>query len=110
MPLSGNGLAQHVSDPAFALTVAEIFSDKTDKTAAQTMSPEMRAAMDDLGLDAATIGASSIFSGEEETFAWARAVSRLTEMGTKTWAEGSKASDDLPNPDRDEMALDQGLM
>lgn len=90
--------------------VAEIFSDKKDKTAAQTMSPDMRAAMDDLGLDATAIGASSIFSGEEETFAWARAVSRLTEMGTKSWAEGAKAKDDVHSPERREMLLDQGLM
>lgn len=42
--------------------------------------------MDDLGLSAETVGASSIFTGEEEIFAFARAVSRLTEMGSVQWA------------------------
>ncbi len=35
------------------------------------------------------IGASSIFSGEEEVFAFARACSRLVQMGSKDWAETS---------------------
>lgn len=33
-----------------------------------------------------SIGTSSLFSGEEEIFAWARAVSRLSEMGTVNWS------------------------
>ena len=37
--------------------------------------------MDDLGLDAGDVGSSSLFSGEEELFAFARAVSRLSQMG-----------------------------
>jgi protein AFG1 len=44
--------------------------------------------MDDLGLSAETVGASSLFSGDEEMFAFARCVSRLSQMGTKEWAEG----------------------
>lgn len=46
--------------------------------------------MDDLGLDADTVGASSIFTGDEEVFAFARAVSRLSEMGTADWARRVK--------------------
>lgn len=34
--------------------------------------------MDDLGLSAETVGASSIFTGEEEVFAFARAVVRFS--------------------------------
>lgn len=48
--------------------------------------------MDDLGLDAGTIGASSIFTGDEEIFAFARAVSRLAEMGTRQWADRVKGA------------------
>ncbi|KAG0152018.1 hypothetical protein CROQUDRAFT_86235 [Cronartium quercuum f. sp. fusiforme G11] len=66
-------------------TLSEIFSDGSEKSQ-KSISPEMRAAMDDLGLDLQTIGTSSLFSGEEETFAWARAVSRLSEMGTVNWS------------------------
>lgn len=47
----------------------------------------MRAMMDDLGLSADVVGASSIFTGDEEVFAFARAVvspeilARLAERG-----------------------------
>lgn len=47
----------------------------------------MRSIMDDLGLSDQVVGASSIFSGEEEVFAFARACSRLVQMGSKEWAE-----------------------
>ena len=50
------------------------------------------AMMDDLGLDAGIIGSSSIFTGDEEIFAFARAVSRLSEMGTRHWAERTKGA------------------
>jgi hypothetical protein len=33
------------------------------------------------GLDATKVGASALFSGDEELFAFARCVSRLTQMG-----------------------------
>lgn len=36
--------------------------------------------MDDLGLSAETVGASSIFTGEEEVFAFARAVVCLLSL------------------------------
>lgn len=47
----------------------------------------MRALMDDLGLDMKALKNSSIFSGDEERFAFARALSRLTEMGSVQWIE-----------------------
>lgn len=34
-----------------------------------------------------TIGKSSMFSGDEEVFAFARACSRLIQMGSKEWTE-----------------------
>ena len=69
------------------------------------MSDHMRSVMDDLvsppvcrperpltqwcakGLSDHVVGNSSMFTGEEEVFAFARACSRLVEMGSKQWAE-----------------------
>ena len=50
-------------------------------------SDQMRALMDDLKLTMDDIGGASIFSGDEELFAFARLLSRLSEMGTKHYAE-----------------------
>jgi len=47
----------------------------------------MRSLMDDLGMDMRMLKNSSIFSGEEERFAFARALSRLTEMRSVQWIE-----------------------
>lgn len=43
--------------------------------------------MDDLGLSMSALKSSSIFSGDEERFAFARALSRLAEMEGKDWVE-----------------------
>ena len=47
----------------------------------------MRNLMDDLGLSMSALKSSSIFSGDEERFAFQRALSRLAEMGSKEWVE-----------------------
>jgi len=47
----------------------------------------MRSLMDDLGLDMKMLKNSSIFTGDEERFAFARALSRLAEMGGVQWIE-----------------------
>lgn len=47
----------------------------------------MRNLMDDLGLSVQALKNTSIFSGDEERFAFARALSRLAEMGSKEWVE-----------------------
>lgn len=47
----------------------------------------MRMMMDDLGLSVEALKSTSIFSGDEERFAFARALSRLAEMGSKEWVE-----------------------
>ncbi|KAI9370642.1 AFG1-like ATPase-domain-containing protein [Aspergillus egyptiacus] len=51
------------------------------------LSDAMRMMMDDLGLSVKALKTSSIFSGDEERFAFARALSRLHEMGSKEWVE-----------------------
>src|SRR5258708_28692862 len=47
----------------------------------------MRNLMDDLGMSMTMLKSSSLFSGDEERFAFARALSRLTEMGSQQWVE-----------------------
>ena len=47
----------------------------------------MRNLMDDLGMSVQALKNTSIFSGDEERFAFARALSRLAEMGSKEWVE-----------------------
>ncbi|RJE27384.1 mitochondrial ATPase [Aspergillus sclerotialis] len=51
------------------------------------ISDAMRMMMDDLGLSVQALKSTSIFSGDEERFAFARALSRLHEMGSKEWVE-----------------------
>ena len=47
----------------------------------------MRQMMDDLGLSMNMLKNSSLFSGDEERFAFSRALSRLSEMGSQEWVE-----------------------
>lgn len=58
-----------------------------DVDAHQDVSDVMRNLMDDLGMNMSMLKNSSIFSGDEERFAFARALSRLSEMGSKEWVE-----------------------
>ncbi|PPQ78115.1 hypothetical protein CVT24_006416 [Panaeolus cyanescens] len=66
--------------------VFQVFSDDPNSEAKQ-ISDHMRSVMDDLGLSNEVVGSSSMFTGEEEVFAFARACSRLVQMGSKEWAE-----------------------
>ncbi|KAJ3516281.1 hypothetical protein NLJ89_g1221 [Agrocybe chaxingu] len=68
--------------------VFKVFSDDPSETAHKIhISDHMRSVMDDLGLSNDVVGSSSMFTGEEEVFAFARACSRLVQMGSKEWAE-----------------------
>ncbi|TCD69225.1 hypothetical protein EIP91_008328 [Steccherinum ochraceum] len=68
--------------------ITKIFAD--DPSAKTTdISDHMRSVMDDLGLSSDAVGASSMFTGEEEIFAFARCCSRLVQMGSKEWAESA---------------------
>ncbi|XP_015269300.1 PREDICTED: lactation elevated protein 1-like [Gekko japonicus] len=52
---------------------------------------ESRILMDDLGLSQDSAKALSMFTGEEEIFAFQRTISRLTEMQTEQyWKEGDR--------------------
>jgi len=67
--------------------IYQVFSDEGDTS--KDISNHQRSIMDDLGLSASTVGSSSMFTGEEEVFAFARCCSRLVQMGSKEWAEMS---------------------
>ena len=67
-------------------------SKKKGETPASTdpgenLDDAMRSLMDDLGMNMTMLKNSSIFSGDEERFAFARALSRLSEMGSQEWVE-----------------------
>lgn len=47
----------------------------------------MRQMMDDLGMNMKMLKNSSLFTGDEERFAFSRALSRLSEMGSQEWVE-----------------------
>ncbi|KAG5654596.1 hypothetical protein H0H81_011571 [Sphagnurus paluster] len=66
--------------------VFKVFSDE-GSSSGKPVSDHMRSVMDDLGLSDQVVGTSSMFTGEEEVFAFARACSRLVQMGSKEWAE-----------------------
>ncbi|KAG6817884.1 hypothetical protein H0H87_001716 [Tephrocybe sp. NHM501043] len=66
--------------------IYKVFSDN-DPAGSKPVSDHMRSVMDDLGLSGDVVGTSSMFTGEEEVFAFARACSRLVQMGSREWAE-----------------------
>ncbi|KAI0258600.1 AFG1-like ATPase-domain-containing protein [Gloeopeniophorella convolvens] len=69
--------------------IFEIFSDDSAAASDAHVSDHMRAIMDDLGLPAEIAGAASMFSGEEELFAFARCCSRLVQMGSTEWMDSA---------------------
>lgn len=70
--------AMHSGQKTGALPAGDEHHDVTDV---------MRSLMDDLGMNMAMLKNSSIFTGDEERFAFARALSRLSEMGSQEWVE-----------------------
>ncbi|TFK64043.1 AFG1 family mitochondrial ATPase [Pluteus cervinus] len=66
--------------------ITQVFSGDSDASS-RPISDHMRSVMDDLGLSDHTIGNNAMFTGEEEVFAFARACSRLVQMGSREWAE-----------------------
>ncbi|KAK5133791.1 hypothetical protein LTR08_007220 [Meristemomyces frigidus] len=57
------------------------------KEAGSDVNDAMRSLMDDLGMSMDVLKNSSMFTGDEEAFAFARALSRLSEMGSQEWVE-----------------------
>ncbi|KAG9237391.1 AFG1-like ATPase-domain-containing protein [Amylocarpus encephaloides] len=61
--------------------------DRKGQSEGDDLDDAMRMMMDDLGMNMSMLKNSSIFSGDEERFAFARALSRLSEMGSREWVE-----------------------
>jgi protein AFG1 len=90
----------------FISSEVPIFQIFSDDGGGGEISSHQRAIMDDLvrpvsesvvrgadarqGLPAGVVGASSLFTGDEELFAFARCCSRLVEMGSVQWAESAR--------------------
>ncbi|CAG7962185.1 unnamed protein product [Penicillium nalgiovense] len=66
------------------------------------ISDAMRNLMDDLGMSVQALKNTSIFSGDEERFAFARALSRLSEMGSKEWVERGLGLGNTPAQNKEE--------
>lgn len=66
---------------------ADAADKKGQSEESEDLDSTMRNLMDDLGLNMKALKSSSIFSGDEERFAFARALSRLIEMGSQEWVE-----------------------
>ncbi|EER40160.1 mitochondrial ATPase [Histoplasma capsulatum H143] len=78
------------SDKSSASSSASLSSNTVNNSqdeVPETLPDSMRHLMDDLGLSMSALKSSSIFSGDEERFAFARALSRLAEMEGKDWVE-----------------------
>lgn len=61
--------------------------DIPESDAHTDVSDAMRSLMDDLGMNMSMLKNSNMFTGDEERFAFARALSRLVEMGSQEWVE-----------------------
>ena len=66
------------------------------------LSDAMRHLMDDLGMSVQALKNTSIFSGDEERFAFARALSRLAEMGSREWVERGLGVGKSPQESKEE--------
>jgi predicted ATPase len=70
-----------------AVSAAQQKGDVPEANEHHDVNDVMRALMDDLGMNMSMLKNSSLFTGDEERFAFARALSRLAEMGSKEWVE-----------------------
>lgn len=68
---------------------AEDVKSSIDDTDGGELEASMRSLIDDLGMDMKMLKNSSIFTGDEERFAFARALSRLAEMSSVQWVEAA---------------------
>jgi peroxisome-assembly ATPase len=95
VPLSHLFLSKDELDDSMKKTQQAVGKDSSaDEKAAKQKVDEghdvddvMRNLMDDLGMNMAMLKNSALFSGDEERFAFARALSRLSEMGSQEWVE-----------------------
>lgn len=74
-------------NPEKAHEAATAKEDDVAEGSGDALDAAMRNLMDDLGMNMDMLKNSNIFSGDEERFAFARALSRLSEMGSQEWVE-----------------------
>lgn len=85
-----------------AATSEDAANGDADKSA---MDDRLSHLMEDLEHNAEQLKNSNLFTGEEEAFAFARALSRLNEMGSKEWVErGLGLEKDGGKKERDDWA------
>lgn len=85
-----------------AATAADEAGDGPDRAA---LDDRLAHLMEDLEHNAEQLKNSALFTGEEEAFAFARALSRLAEMGSKEWVErGMGLEKDGGKKERDDWA------
>ncbi|GAA5966037.1 hypothetical protein JCM3765_006546 [Sporobolomyces pararoseus] len=95
-----------LSDPP----IQSVFSDeRTSSSGPAEITPHQRAMMDELGLSADIVGASSIFTGDEEVFAFARALSRLAEMSSVQWTSAPHTATKADGLDNTSKAQDRAV-
>ena len=70
-----------------AMQAGQMSGDLPEGDDHHDVSDVMRTLMDDLGMNMSMLKNSNLFTGDEERFAFARAQSRLTEMGSQEWVE-----------------------
>ena len=98
VPLTQLFMSRNEIDSMLDDAASTVNADKRVKAAAKKKNEQqsqpgsdvddaMRMMMDDLGMNMDSMKKSSFFTGDEEAFAFARALSRLTEMGSQEWVE-----------------------
>lgn len=80
-------------------------TNKAGLAAQRSVEDVMGHMMDDLEHNVEQLSKSNLFTGDEEAFAFARALSRLAEMGSKEWVErGMGLESQGGKPERDSWA------
>lgn len=64
-----------------------LFADNNDVTHDKETKESFAKIADEMGIDATVIASAGMFTGEEERFAYARALSRIHQMSTTDWVE-----------------------
>ncbi|ATZ55768.1 Bcafg1 [Botrytis cinerea B05.10] len=87
VPLTQLFLSKEEIQDSMKKEVEDKKGQKEELNDGEELNDAMRMMMDDLGMNMNMLKNTSIFSGDEERFAFARALSRLSEMGSQQWVE-----------------------
>ncbi|AOW03388.1 YALI0D00649p [Yarrowia lipolytica CLIB122] len=64
-----------------------LFADNSDVTHDKSDKESFQKIADEMGIDPTVLASAGMFTGEEERFAYARALSRIHQMSTTDWVE-----------------------